>query len=334
MDLLRSCYQTRMRFQPSDPPEGFSVRWYFCDPGVGPLPYRHVFGSRNWDRFKGLVPVLGQIPVAPKPWRDGENIVPEEHPPSCTTEFEWFNGSLTSTGPMPGFVCCGGWGGYGRLGLRAGVPAALGLRAFGAEVGGPAHLGFRGSQPARLGLRGYASAMLGRPRLGCRGFGTVTVGPPRLGLQGPSLASPVRRVGMRASNAPATVSNACCSDVARTLYVRFTEVPFSTCPGVGDLVITLLYQDTGADAGKWVGSGSPAGSTGGDLNVKFYCDGTGVGGWRIAASGCTTGWFANAPNTTYSTCSPFKVRFDSLLVEAACCGGGFFKNFDVEVKDV
>lgn len=72
MDVLRSCYSTRMRFDPAAPGTSSRVDWYFCPPAAKVFPSAHSFGSLNWYRGSGLPDApLGELQAAPRPWRNG-----------------------------------------------------------------------------------------------------------------------------------------------------------------------------------------------------------------------------------------------------------------------
>ena len=72
MDVLRSCYRTRMRFDPSQPTKSSPVTWYFCPAGALPLPVAHTFGSINWYGGSGLPDApIGELQSSPRPWSNG-----------------------------------------------------------------------------------------------------------------------------------------------------------------------------------------------------------------------------------------------------------------------
>jgi hypothetical protein len=72
MDVLRSCYRTRMRFDPSQPTKSSPVTWYFCPAGALPLPVAHSFGSINWYGGSGLPDApIGELQSSPRPWSNG-----------------------------------------------------------------------------------------------------------------------------------------------------------------------------------------------------------------------------------------------------------------------
>jgi hypothetical protein len=70
MDLLRSCYTTKMRFW-RDAATEVGVRWFFCAPDAEVFPYDTVFGSGNWasDRFDWPGP--GEVLGAARDWSNG-----------------------------------------------------------------------------------------------------------------------------------------------------------------------------------------------------------------------------------------------------------------------
>jgi len=67
VDLLRSCYSTRMRLF-RDSTEETDIVWYKCEPGVKPLPFHTVFASRNWNAPDKDWIGLGEVPGAPRAW--------------------------------------------------------------------------------------------------------------------------------------------------------------------------------------------------------------------------------------------------------------------------
>jgi len=337
MDMLRSCYRTRMRFNTADPSDGYPVRWYFVDPpeGAGPLPVPSVFSSRNWRTYHGAETDLGEVAGAYRQWVNGSNFVPEEMPPSHTTPFEWLHGSSSAGPPASDYLCCGPFVVRGVWGFRAGMQAGrLGLRAESVVAGTAARIGLRAATVAGLGFRAGSVVAGSAARLGLREFATITGIQARIGLLGYSSVTTEGRLGLRASGLPAGISNSCCTGVSTTLYLRFKNFVGLPCTGVAALTIPLVYQTSGADAGKWVGSGTPAGSTGGALTAKMYCTGTGATGWTISGTGCQgTGWFVATPDATTSSCSPFKIVWLGQLIAGACCGGPP-STCDLEVKDV
>lgn len=73
MDLLRSCYSTKMRFF-ADSDQEIDVRWFWADEDAQIFPEHTRFGSGNWAdepfHWNGAGEVLG----APRPWNDGAPI--------------------------------------------------------------------------------------------------------------------------------------------------------------------------------------------------------------------------------------------------------------------
>jgi len=49
MDLMRSCYKSKMRPYLDRPDVEIAGEWQFCLPGAKPLPFPHRFGSQIWD---------------------------------------------------------------------------------------------------------------------------------------------------------------------------------------------------------------------------------------------------------------------------------------------
>lgn len=49
MDVIRSCYVTKMRLHADDPGKTTDVVWYRSEPGARAFPGQHRFGSLDWD---------------------------------------------------------------------------------------------------------------------------------------------------------------------------------------------------------------------------------------------------------------------------------------------
>ena len=76
MDVLRSGYSTRMRFDPSSPGRSSPVTWYRCPAGAQVFPGAHNFPSLNWYRGSNLPQApLGELLSAPRPWSNGKTPV-------------------------------------------------------------------------------------------------------------------------------------------------------------------------------------------------------------------------------------------------------------------
>lgn len=74
VDLVRSCYSRRMRYVIGDVSQTFVAHWYFCAPGVEPLPFPTVFGSANWDEKRKEFHALGDDAQAKATWRNGSSL--------------------------------------------------------------------------------------------------------------------------------------------------------------------------------------------------------------------------------------------------------------------
>jgi hypothetical protein len=72
VDLLRSCYRTKMRFF-SDSDIETEVVWYFTEPGAQVLPFYTRFASGNWATERVEWPGVGEVLFAPRPYSKGEN---------------------------------------------------------------------------------------------------------------------------------------------------------------------------------------------------------------------------------------------------------------------
>jgi hypothetical protein len=71
VDLIRSCYKTKMRLQVNSDDET-EVQWFFCLPGAKVYPGYTRFASGNWamDRFKW--PGTGEVLGATRSWVNGK----------------------------------------------------------------------------------------------------------------------------------------------------------------------------------------------------------------------------------------------------------------------
>jgi hypothetical protein len=143
MDLLRSCYRSRMRLY-SDSDATVDGQWHWCQPGAKPVPFPHSFASRNWDQthqFPYEEPV-GEVRRGR--WRKGDSDPRVNGQRVCGSAQVWAEGNLTGD-PVVDDQCCRPtegwtWGGVqfgGRAketyqvqdvslgGLRLGAVAAL-----------------------------------------------------------------------------------------------------------------------------------------------------------------------------------------------------------------
>lgn len=81
VDVLRSCYRSRMRFDRNRPDLLVEVEWYFSPPGAKVCPYPTAFGSRNYTDVKELPDLsLGEVEVTTR-WVSGLC------PPAVTGQF-------------------------------------------------------------------------------------------------------------------------------------------------------------------------------------------------------------------------------------------------------
>jgi hypothetical protein len=115
MDRGRSCYETDMVLRVGDPP--VRVRWFFAEPGAKRLPYRHHFGSLNWERpVTDLSPGLGEVPDAPRAWYNGANFVGATGVGNSIPADKWFNG-LDEGECFAGVACVPGFWELVRIGV-------------------------------------------------------------------------------------------------------------------------------------------------------------------------------------------------------------------------
>ncbi len=68
MDVLRSGYFTRMKFNLNDPP--VDVRWFFAHEHAKPFPGPTFFGSWNWEDHDIPNSGLGEQIPGPRAWSD------------------------------------------------------------------------------------------------------------------------------------------------------------------------------------------------------------------------------------------------------------------------
>lgn len=109
MDLLRSCYETKMRFWQDDARE-VKVRWFWCEEKAEVFPAHHRFGSGNWasDRFNW--PGVGEVLDAPRLWLSGENPGELFGEKFCGPLRAYEEGALATDPPLnasvDGICCC------------------------------------------------------------------------------------------------------------------------------------------------------------------------------------------------------------------------------------
>lgn len=114
VDLVRSCYKTKMRFFRDRPDIETEVEWFFTEPGAKFLPFRTAFNSANWWADKTIAPLLGEISGAARPWRSGQPPAPYAGQSPCGSAEQFLHGDAVPPSPpverlangMP--VCCGG----------------------------------------------------------------------------------------------------------------------------------------------------------------------------------------------------------------------------------
>jgi len=99
MDMLRSCYSTRMRFFSDHPEIETLVHWYFCEPEAKVFPHRTVFNSGNWWNDKTFSGPLGEVAGAPRPWRNGQPPGPYDGQDFCGTPSMFLNGEPAPPSP-------------------------------------------------------------------------------------------------------------------------------------------------------------------------------------------------------------------------------------------
>lgn len=70
MDMLRSCYSCKMRFEPGG--AGIPVRWFFAKPGAKPFPGEHGYFSLNWEDPRDAAPVGEDRALMVPKWANGQ----------------------------------------------------------------------------------------------------------------------------------------------------------------------------------------------------------------------------------------------------------------------
>jgi hypothetical protein len=109
------------------------------------------------------------------------------------------------------------------------------------------------------------------------------------------------------------VQTTCCSNkIKRQLTGVFGSV---FCPFNG-FVFTLVYQDSGADAGKWVGNRTTGGNT---ITFKLFCN---AGTWTLEAFCNGVAGSGGSLFVPSFTCDPFHAQFNGVTVFPCCPLGG------------
>lgn len=93
VDLIRSCYKTRMRFSNDPEDQGSLVQWYWTEPGAGRLPYPTGYDSRTWEYNEPWTwPVHGEILGGPRTFASGTRPTPAPataRPFPCGSPAQW-----------------------------------------------------------------------------------------------------------------------------------------------------------------------------------------------------------------------------------------------------
>lgn len=102
MDVLRSCYQTKMRFVQGAEP--VNVRWYFCPPGTKayerPSPFRSLQWEGDW-HYAQDDGGLGEVAETPRPYDKGRPPTGVMTNTPLGTEVEFENGASAGYTPLP-----------------------------------------------------------------------------------------------------------------------------------------------------------------------------------------------------------------------------------------
>lgn len=112
MDLVRSCYKTKVRFFKDSDIE-VSIRWFFCNPTAKLLGIYSRFSSGNWASQRDSWPGPGEVLGASREWSDGETpqwAIGQRH---CGTGAQWADGPVFDPSFNAGIqpsgqpLCCG-----------------------------------------------------------------------------------------------------------------------------------------------------------------------------------------------------------------------------------
>jgi len=142
MDMLRSCYYSKMAIYRDRPDVLVSGRWHFCPDGALPVPFTHTFASRNWiDRSDRQLVGMGEADLRGA-YSRGESDPLFTGQRVCGSAFVWRNGALFRQ--------------RGNLPVVDGIPVCCvpGARLFfgGAEASGSAAVTYIDPQLAEGGL--------------------------------------------------------------------------------------------------------------------------------------------------------------------------------------
>lgn len=105
MDMLRSCYRTKMDFGAA-PYRAVPVRWFFCDDSALYFPGLHRFASANWTGDKHLKwHGPGEIQGVRRVWDDGNNANRKLGDHYCG-DLKYFQQGLRGETVSPNPECC------------------------------------------------------------------------------------------------------------------------------------------------------------------------------------------------------------------------------------
>lgn len=110
MDLVRSCYRSKMRLFSDRPDVEVEGQWYFAKSDAKYLPFPHVFTSQNWDPSTADIdPSVGEV-LGRRAWVPGRLPGGQDGQHFCGDASAWQNGVPIADRGLPivrpdGSVC-------------------------------------------------------------------------------------------------------------------------------------------------------------------------------------------------------------------------------------
>lgn len=149
MDLLRSCYETEMRFW-SDSSLSIPVRWFFADADAKIFPGHHRFASGNWASDRDNWPGPGEVLGAPRTWSNGNLIGNLPGRKFCGPRAAFEDGASLADPALyageNGVACCCKCVDCPCIAWSASQPPTLQVRITAVRFGGVSPLGFVGQR--------------------------------------------------------------------------------------------------------------------------------------------------------------------------------------------